>query len=152
MIVEDGTGLPDADALIDLAYADAYHAARGHAEWAGADPEKEAAIIRATDYMGTLPWRSAPLKDDQGTAWPRTGYDGIPADVRKACAEYALRALGGTLDPDPSVDPAVEEISEQIGPLRRSSRYRAAAPRRRAYPAADRMIAKYLSYCSRVVA
>lgn len=50
--VEDGNGLPTANAYIDIAFADAYWADRGDTSWAAAtDPVKQVAIIKATDYI-----------------------------------------------------------------------------------------------------
>lgn len=50
-VVEDGNGLPTANAYIDVAYADAYFADRAITAWTGADNVKQAAIIKATDYI-----------------------------------------------------------------------------------------------------
>ncbi len=146
MIVEDGTGLTAADALIDVAYADAYHAARGNA-WAGTTTEKEQAIVKATDYMRTMAWIGSPLTETQALPWPRYGY-GIPDTIKRACAEYALRARTAALDADePAGAPIISETSK-VGPLEQSTTFSpqlGQRSNRRAYPAADRMLAPYLA-------
>lgn len=54
-VVEDGNGLPDANAYVTLAYANDYFASRGVASWASvADADKQTAIVRSTDYIETV--------------------------------------------------------------------------------------------------
>jgi hypothetical protein len=54
-VVEDGNGLPNANAYVTLVYANDYFASRGNAAWAAAaDVDKQAAIVRATDYIETV--------------------------------------------------------------------------------------------------
>lgn len=116
LVVEDGTGLPDAEAYISVLDADAYHAARGNAAWAAlAEPAKEAALRLGADYMGAvygLRWAGARLTDTQALDWPRDA-DGVPAAVVRANAELALRASAGALLADQG--PAVKQ--ETVGPL-----------------------------------
>ncbi|MBF0374875.1 MAG: hypothetical protein HQL39_15825, partial [Alphaproteobacteria bacterium] len=59
LIVEDGSGLSDANAYVSLAYADGYHALRGNAAWAAAgQPARESALVRATDHLDrAFRWR-----------------------------------------------------------------------------------------------
>ena len=115
---EDGTGLVAANAYIDVAYADTYHADRGHTAWAGVTvsvttQQKQEALIRATDHIdrvwGTF-FRGYKARDAQGLQWPRTGAHSpnrypllnVPSALQKATAEYAIRALQyGVLTPDP---------------------------------------------------
>ncbi len=114
LIVEDGTGRADANAMIAVAYADSYHTARGNAAWAGDDAVKEAAIIRASAYLtGSYSWQGYKVNARaQRMAWPRTGvYDGdgysvpsnaVPDEIEQACTEIALRELitPGAMTPD----------------------------------------------------
>lgn len=104
LIVEDGTGLPDAESFASVAEADAYFSARGNAAWAGlGDPRREQCLRLATDYMeavfGRL-WRSVRQTEEQALSWPRVGWQGVPAAVRRACCELAFRASAGPLLPD----------------------------------------------------
>jgi hypothetical protein len=116
-IVEDGSIVEDANAYIDLTYAADYHADRGHVAWTSlSDPEKKACIIRATDYIDkrfAKHFRGQRVTHRQELQWPRlnavtddnfilSNIDEVPRQLKKACAEYALRAaLYSELAPDP---------------------------------------------------
>ena len=120
-VADDGTGLATANAYIDVAYADEYHADRGATAWSFSDTEgttaitqtqKEQAIVRATDHVDRTfghRFRGYVASSSQALKWPRSeAYDPseyalteIPLQLQKAVAEYALRALlYGTLTPD----------------------------------------------------
>lgn len=115
LTVEDGTGLSTANAYIDVAFADGYHQERCQDEWAGNVTAKEAAIIKATEYLDrNYRFQGSLVKDresdpEQALAWPRTGVvdddgreiadDAVPTLVQRATAELALLALTlGTLE------------------------------------------------------
>ena len=117
-VVEDGTGLNNANALIDVAFADNYHSDRGRASWAAFNTtKKQQCIIAATDYIEKRFGRkfkgSKTFPLQQALYWPRFNvYDDdrnlicmaseIPLRLKMATAEYALRAgLIGELAPDP---------------------------------------------------
>ena len=51
LIVEDGTGKEDANAYVDVAFADDYFNFRSNSNWTGTTQEKESWIVRATDYI-----------------------------------------------------------------------------------------------------
>lgn len=148
-VVETGTGDPNATAYVDESFADTYHSDRKHDSWTGASADKQAAIIRATDHIDRLfgQWfRGRRRQKDQALEWPRIGafddddfamtsVDEIPRALKKACAEYALRALLiGNLTPDgpspvPLQDletatsgqqaqaPGSAVVKEQVGPI-----------------------------------
>lgn len=106
--------------------ADAYHLARGNTAWAGSDPLKAAALVRASAYIdghyrtrpndcGLMLSRFGGTKTGgraQVLEWPRTGCidtDGetvdsatVPDEVDRATYEAALRELvtPGSLTPD----------------------------------------------------
>lgn len=128
LIVENGTGLPDAESYISVADADDYFAKRGYTLWATmTEPEKEASLRRATDYMGQvyrLRWSGTRVNGEQALDWPRAfvvrddfeyaGLNGstiiggrfyfpsdeVPKEVKDACAQLAWRASSGELAPD----------------------------------------------------
>lgn len=113
IIVEDGTGLADAETYISVADADTYHSQRANAAWALLDtPAKEAALRNATDYMMATygpRWLGERVSATQALDWPRfdvvaRGFaiasNSIPAEVQRACAELALRASSAELAPD----------------------------------------------------
>lgn len=89
-----------------VVYADGYFADRGNAAWAAlTDPQKEAALITATDYLdAAYTWKGTRSTTTQLLSWPRDGVvvDGvaitaIPDRIAKACCEAAIRASKGTL-------------------------------------------------------
>lgn len=99
--------------LASVAFADDYHAARGNDAWAALTPEKkEAALVRATDYISQAygqRWQGARVTSAQALDWPRLGVvvngfpvdaEAVPVAVANACAELALRASKGPLAPD----------------------------------------------------
>lgn len=87
-----------------VADADLYHAARGHAEWTGEDAVKEAALLRASEYLDARyesVWSGFPVdKRLQVRRWPRESafdiygdaiaLDDIPYEVEHATYELAL--------------------------------------------------------------
>lgn len=156
-VAEDGTGLINANSLCSVSFANAYFADRGNAAWKGTDPVKQAALIRATDYV-EMRW-SARFKGEvqfpdtpQALSFPREdiGYDGqVPEGVQKAIAEYALRALSGPLTTDPTVDVSglqVQSSRKKVGPIETETSYKEGGTVAlfRAYPAADGLIAPFL--------
>ena len=147
MVVEDGTGLANADALISVAYADDYHAARGNA-WAGTQTEKEQAIVKATDYMNVMLWAEGRMTDTQSLFVPFE-VSAFPDAIKRACAEYALRARSAVLEQDGEAGPPVVSMTTKVPPgIEESATYSTATSQRnarRSYPAADRLIAPYLA-------
>jgi hypothetical protein len=97
-VVEDGTGTnPLANSYVSLAEANAYHTDRNNAAWTGTDAVKEAALVRATDYLDQTyagRWKGEPLTDTQALAWPRE-VEGIPEKLKQACCLLALETIGG---------------------------------------------------------
>lgn len=151
LIVEDGTGKTDAQSYVDLTYVNSYFAARAVGAWTGADAVKEAAIIRAMDYLETH-WQFLGTKqypgNPQALEWPRVGiYDelgqevtGIPDRLKRAVAEYAVRALAAPLAPDPLTNQTgqVKRKREKLGPIEEETEYTGAPPANViSYPAAD---------------
>lgn len=164
LIVEDGTGVDNANGYITVAFADSYFAARGVTAWAGDDTAKGIAIIKATDYMegryrtryvGTLAAAATTLSFPRDNVYNERrelvdfATDGIPLDLQKACAEYALRAIVNTdLMPDPEVDASGKEIKYQkskVGPIEDEVEFvvgsRSAI---KPYPAADVLVKTWL--------
>lgn len=153
-IVEDGTGVADANSLCAVAFADSYFLDRGIVAWAGVTAAKETALVRATDYIETrfgLKFRGDVVDVNQALSWPRTdaGADDIvPLGVRKAASEYALRALTTTLAPDPTTDESgrvVASKSEKVGPISETTTFvGSSVVTFKPYPAADLLIKPWL--------
>lgn len=104
LIVEDGTGLADADAYHDADYLAAY-ATKRSITLASSDPDKiESAIREAAEYIDTVSrYKAQRLTAGQLREFPRTGlqdwsgYDvvGVPERVRLASAYLAVQSLAG---------------------------------------------------------
>lgn len=130
LIVEDGTGLEDANVYDDVASADAYFALRGNAEWAAlSTTEKESALVEGTDYAD-LRWGKVlsgrPLVSTQALQMPRAGLRdrygrlvvGVPRDWKRAVYEYALQASKASLVSEPNT--TAQEIKRKktvVGPI-----------------------------------
>ena len=116
LIVEDGSIVADANSYVTYDYALAYHALRGNSAWAAAsDADQQYAIIRATQAVDSIykgKWKGEPTEyGTQELEWPRSGVtvgstsiddDVIPAAIKKAVCEAALRELAspGSMTPD----------------------------------------------------
>ncbi len=129
-------------------------------------------IIATTTTVTLATWSSATLlggsdvSDPQPLSFPRTFlFDreglavlGMPTKLLHATAEYAVRTVAGTqLAPDPIVDTSGQLVigkSTKIGPIETSVKYSdtgALLQVSKPYPAADRLLAGYLSQGGRVI-
>ena len=151
IVVEDGTGLANAEAYISVAGADAYFLARGNAAWAALDEAgKEAALRLGADYMEGAygqRWKGCRISQTQALSWPRDGVcvdgyelpdDEVPLQVARANAELAVRASAGSL----LEDQGAQVKSEQVGPIAVS--YMDGARQAVKYAAVDAMVAALL--------
>jgi hypothetical protein len=95
LIIEDGTGVPNADSYVTVAECEAFAIAYYGASLAGSPQKKEAALRTAALFMNSLPWQGhRTFGRNQGLAWPRTGVvDGegqeiseteIPEEIKNA--------------------------------------------------------------------
>lgn len=124
LIVETGSGAPDADSYITLAYVLDYHSKFGNASWSSitTDTLREGYIRKATGYMIQAYrqlWKGYRKTATQSLDWPRSfvylepfvhGAVGaypylvsdtiVPNEVKNACCELALKASTATLSPD----------------------------------------------------
>jgi hypothetical protein len=155
MIVEDGTGLADANSYLSVAEADAYWAARGNANWAAATTvAKEAALVNASMYVD-LRWGTSitgtPVSSHQILVFPRNGLPAcargqtFPLRLKWAVAEYAVLALAGPLAPTPEVS-ARTKYRVKVGPLEEETTYATEVGTGsigmwRVYPLADSLMA-----------
>ena len=151
LTVQDDTGLvAGANGYISVSWFKSYHLDRGTMT-AAADSAIESAIIRATDYVDQrfhFVGRQSNGRQ-QTTEWPRFGaddrngygIDGLPMELKEAVAEYALRSLTATLNPDvPATETgaAILSKSETVGPISESVTYaNPAQVQLPKYPAAD---------------
>jgi hypothetical protein len=148
--VEDGTGIAGANALIDVAFADAYFALRGNTTWTGTDPEKEAKIVLATDYIHFVfgpVLRGTKGSEEQGLHYPLTTAEEVPEGIKKACAEYAVRAEQLAADPVQS-NTGRQILSQTIsaGEVSRSTTFaQGAASKRLTLPVPDMLMRPFIN-------
>lgn len=123
LIVEDGSGVVNADSYVSSANADAYHSAFGNAAWASAtDPQKDAALRSATQYLDSrYRFKGVRKTYAQALMWPRSSVwlDGVyllwPVNrVVQATCELGLRALAARLQSDA---PDQITLHEKVGDL-----------------------------------
>lgn len=149
LIVENGTGLTDADAYVTVAEFKDYCDKRGLAYGAATDGEIEQKVRLGTDYVDTINrYKGSRRRPEQSLQFPRANlYDwggeeviGLPLKVKQACAELAFRALSGELYED--LDRGGMVQSESVGEI--SVTYAEGAPRGRWFTAAMAMLAQYV--------
>lgn len=95
LVIEDGTGLSNADSYIDVVYADAYFLKRGITQWASLT-NKESLIIRSMDYIeNNYSYKGEKLVSSQSLSFPRV-IDGEtvvpPLALKNAVCELALKS------------------------------------------------------------
>lgn len=156
LIVEDGSIVSGAESYCTVAYADAYHNARGnYLTWIEYDnPTREAALRKATDYMlqkYSHRWMGYRKSSSQSLDWPRTyvpindlvaleyiSDSIVPIEVKNACASLAFRAL--TVDLFEDEEQVV--VREKIDVI--ETEYSEYSPNQKRYTEIDLMLRKYL--------
>lgn len=94
LIVEDGSGVVDANTYITVAEAKAYAENRGVT--LGSDDSIAANLVLAADYMETTgPYKGYVYSSNQGLEFPRKETSGgpslgIPSDIKKAQAQLLI--------------------------------------------------------------
>jgi hypothetical protein len=160
LIVEDGTGIDDAESYASLAQAADYHSKFNNTEWADSDDTtREAGLRRATQFLDTnYRARFVGFKADptQTLEWPRVynlyQYPGqsltpvewnppLPQCVVTACMELALRYVkSGDLQPD--LDRGGAVASKTVGAI--SISYFAGAPGGKQFRQIDAILGKVI--------
>lgn len=151
-IPEDGTGIVGANSYADVAFADSYFADRDIAAWSELTTvAKQAALIAATDYIDAV-WgpyfKGAQVSETQALQFPRDAFEGLPENLKKATAEYALRASTAPLAPDIEQHPSGYQVSrrfERVGPIEERTDFAFLGPGAsrkllKPYPAADLLL------------
>lgn len=116
LIVEDGSGLANAESYVSVSDCAAYAMARGLTFPATPEDKAEAALCRATSYIDNTYRTRFPGQRKkfrlQALEWPRVGVvdmngfpvmsDEIPTEIVRATCEAAVRELSapGSLLPD----------------------------------------------------
>lgn len=125
--VETGLASPTSETYASVAEVDAYALARGYAAWTGTDAVKEAALRKAAGYIDTTyKFKGYRVAEHQALMWPRSsvmfdGYtlasDAIPAMLKTACIELAIKAISGELVTDNTAQ-YVTDVS--VGQIKKS--------------------------------
>lgn len=154
-VVEDGSGIANANSYASTEYADEYFTDRKNDQWLSLTLEKkQAALIQATDYINI--WYSDRFKgtektDTQAMPWPRvsTGLPTeMPSQLLKATSEYAVRAAASPLNADVVTDSTgqvIQKLVERVGPIEEETTYHTPQElsfvgKKRPIPAADRLM------------
>lgn len=113
LIVEDGTGKPDADSYVSVSDCSAYADAHG-LTFAGTEPEQERRLRRATQYLDAqYAFKGTESTDTQALAWPRDVAPGtVPREIVSACCELACKTGDLWADVDPRAI-----VSQTVGPI-----------------------------------
>jgi hypothetical protein len=124
LVVEDGTGLPNADSYISVAEYKAYADGRGYDYSALTDAQLEQKLREGTQFIDTIQrFKGIQLVSTQALEWPRSGaYDwsgrevsGVPKRVKDAQAEATYKAQTESLYTDADRGGMIK--SESVGPI-----------------------------------
>lgn len=161
LIVETGLEVAGAESYISVTDSDTYHSDRGNTTWATLTTAvKEQNLRKATEYMLQIyreRWKGVRMTSTQSLDWPR-GYvylepvitgasqefpnlvadNIVPTEVKRACAELALKSYASELSPD--LDRLTNR--EKLGPMEVEYSDKSAAYKK--YRAIDNMLAPYL--------
>lgn len=130
LIVEDGTGKSDANALVSLSGFKSYCDDRGSSYAGFTDDTLSGAIVRASAFLGAAyRWHGVKISGRaQAMPWPRAGVfdrdgfvvagDEVPREIVAACCEIALFEAATPGGMNPSVVLAEKVTSEQVGSIR----------------------------------
>lgn len=156
LIVEDGTGLADAESHASVADIEAYLEARGITAFSAiaTEEEKEQHARKATDYLEQMygsSFKGSRAVEGQALSFPRTdvylhgsllGSDVVPTIIVAATAELAERSRAGVLLPDVTADSGtVVETSSKVGPIEETIKYAEATSLKRPhFPAVQLML------------
>ena len=126
-IVEDGTGLPDANAYISIAYVTDYFSPSQLSRWTLLTlDQQEVAIIISSQFIDlSYSWIGERGSYEQGLNWPRTGVSlygtditGVPNQVKKATAEAVWLLIQQGIDtPLFELQADAQVKKEALGPM-----------------------------------
>jgi hypothetical protein len=178
--VEDGTGSATSNSYASATeFKDYFTTRRNSAALELSDPEIEANLVLATDYLDNRfagAFVGTRATEAQALDWPRVdlstppfiqvtdedldnvilGY--IPIRLKYACIEYAWRVATAPLAPDPVINEAgisMVTIEQKVGPLEKKMQpvggYGAKVQTLRAYPGADMYLRGLVVSANRVI-
>jgi hypothetical protein len=151
LIVEDSTGLPDAESYASVDEADAYTLARHLLAWQSEaidDARKEAALRVATEYIETNygpRFLAERFVSDQALSFPDEGGF-VPSAVIRATIELAVIALDGPLWTIEDLSRVIVQESKGVGPLQKSVTYKNPEALQKLYRQVDMMLRPLLRF------
>lgn len=156
LIVEDGTGLADAESFASVSELDSYLAKRGLAAVADTGT-KEVALRAASEYADTIRrYKGTTVSADQALMFPRDNLTdwsghavtGVPRRFKDGVLYLASQVLAGEALYENITAPEVS--SESVGPI--SVSYVPGSNRHRQFTTFDRLIAQYVRTEGRPIA
>lgn len=126
IVVEDATGLDNAESYADVAFFKSYFADRGIDVTALTDDVIEQNLRLGTEYIDIRWGKSAPgnpISEDQALCFPTdyfiTDPVSLPKNLIRATVEYARwsQVNGLFLDNDGSSGPGIKFLKEKVGPI-----------------------------------
>jgi len=114
LVIENGTGMSNAESYVDVDYVDAYFLKRGNTDWDLID-NKEAAIVKSMDFFeSSYTFKGEKLNETQALAFPRyiNGLVEYPIRVKNAICELALKTATSDLLEDTEQRVKREKVGE----------------------------------------
>ncbi len=129
IVVEDGTGLPNANTYVDAAFVAQYAEQMGSDLWCDNTSKQSVALIQSAAFMDMryASWYpGVPLTTTQGLLYPRRfvgqcvtpgAATGIPLQLKKAQAALALQYLAndGVLDLNANATNMIKQQAVSVG-------------------------------------
>lgn len=159
LIVEDGSGLTNAESYLSVAEADAYNDLFCNGTWTSATTDqKEVALREATRYVDARfhgRWKGRRSHQLQALDWPRFNVvdadsfwiesDSIPKKLKDAVAQFALIAVAGEdLLPDLDKPGNIKKERLKAGSVEREIEYVGGRSQTKQYRLADFLLKDYV--------
>jgi len=162
LIVEDGTGLANADSYLSEADCDTYNTKYViSTAWSGGTTaNKEKALRLATqflDAMYQLRWKGSKINDVMSLDWPRNSVydrdcfwiasDAVPQAVKNATAEMAIDIItNGEPMPNQENSGMISEKEVRVGPLMERIKYQGGNPPATYYRKTDKLVSELVEW------
>lgn len=157
-VVEDGTGLADANSLCSVAVADQYHEDYGNTDWALKTlAEKQQALRLGTQahevrYGSRL--RGSRVNEGQSLSWPRISVtrenfvvpsNVVPTETKYCVAVLARSSFTEVLVPDIAKPAAIKKKRTQTGPVVTEVEYVGGLQSEKQYSLADSLVSQFIT-------